>query len=155
LTKKSTLHLAKCIQSISSFDSQQRPLSREVRNRALESVIAESGGVWQFNQIVGWLRLFVEGRTIGCHIWRIDAKRIGRRMRNKRLQLATFSDVLGAWFPDGSSKEIFDELLKRLTDIAGEPPYLNRHVDLDVFRRIGPFIDWRSILAGQPTSEKV
>jgi hypothetical protein len=23
---------------------------------------------------------------------------------------------------------------------------MNRHVDLDVFRRVGPFIDWRGML---------
>src|SRR6059036_3025859 len=111
-------YVDKRVQWITSFDSQQRPLSQEMKDRVLHSVIAESCGVWQFNQVIGWLRLFVEGRTIGCHVWWIVAKRINRRMRRKRLQLTTFSDVLGAWFPDLSSKEIFDELLRRLLDIA-------------------------------------
>ena len=140
------MHVAKRVEWIVSHDPQRRPLSHEAQDRQFNSVIAESGGPWQFNQIVGWLRLFAEGHTIGCHPWWVDAKRLNRRMRHKRLYLTTFSDVLGAWFPDESSSEIFDTLLERLTDKAAESPYKNRYVDLDVFRRVGPFINWRGIL---------
>lgn len=131
---------------IESYGPQQRPLNQEMRDRQLHSVIAESGGPWQFNQVVGWLRLFVEGSTIGCHLWWVDAKRLNRRMRKKRLYLTTFSDVLGAWFPDQSSSEIFEKLDSRLSDITRRPPYVNRYVDLSVFHRLGPFIDWRGML---------
>jgi hypothetical protein len=30
--------------------------------------------------------------------------------------------------------------------MAEESPYANHHIDLDVFRRLGPFVDWRRIL---------
>lgn len=130
--KETDVHTAKRVKWIASYDPQQHPLSREMQDRQLHSVIAESGGPWQFNQVVRWLRLFVEGNTIGCHAWRVDAKRLNRRMRHKRLYLTTFSDVLGAWFPSESSIEIFDTLLERLSDMATKRPYMNRHVDLDV-----------------------
>ena len=139
-------HVAKRVEWIIYHDPERRPLSREVRDRQLHSVIAESGGPWQFNQIVGWLRLFAEGNTIGCHPWWVEAKRLNRKMSNKRLYLKTFSDVLGVRFPNESSTEIFNTLLERLTEMAKEPKYKNRYVDLDFFRRIGPFIDWRRLL---------
>jgi hypothetical protein len=148
------LHLAKRVKWLRSYDSQRRPLSPERRDQQLHSIIADSGGPWQFNQIIGWLRLFAEGRTIGCHMWWVDAKRINRRMRRKRLYLSTFSDVLGAWFPKESSSEIFATLLQRLSEMVGERPYANRYIDLDVFRRLGPFVDWRGIL-DQPASKKI
>jgi hypothetical protein len=58
--------VAKRVERIISYDPEQRPLSQDVQQRQYHSVIAESGGPWQFNQIVGWFRLFVEGKTIGC-----------------------------------------------------------------------------------------
>ncbi len=138
--------VANRVEEIISYDPERRPLTREVRDRQFHSVIAESGGPWQFNQIVGWFRLFVEGNTIGCHPWWVEAKRLNRRMRNKRLYLQTYSDVLCARFPKESSNDIYNRLLERLTEMSKESTYKNRYVDLDVFRRIGPFIDWRGLL---------
>lgn len=138
--------LAKRVERIVSCDPQRRPPNGKTRQRLHHAVIAESGGPWQFNQIVGWLRLFVEGGKIGCHPWWIDAKRLNRKMRHKRLYLKTKSDVLGIRLRNESSNEIYDILLKRLTKEAAEPPYKKRYVDLDVFRRVGPFIDWRGML---------
>ncbi len=140
--------LAKRIDWIKSSLPSGASLSREVQDREFHSVIADSGGPWEFNQVVGWLRIFAEGHTIGCHQWWVDAKRLNRRMRNKRLYLTTYSDVLGAWFPRETSAEIFDTLLDRLMKIAVGRRYKNRYVDLDVFRRVGPFIDWRGLLDG-------
>jgi len=138
--------LAKRIEHILSHDPERRRLDRETHHRLHHAVIAESGGPWQFNQIVGWLRLFVEGSKIGCHPWWVNAKRLSRRMRNKRFYLKTTSDVLGIRLRNETSNEIFDILLKRLSEKAEEPPYKNRYVDLAVFRRVGPFIDWRGML---------
>lgn len=139
-------HVAKRVEWIVSHDPQRRPLSLNIRNRQLNSVIAESGGPWQFNQIVGWLRLFAEGYTIGCHLWWVDAQRLNLRMRQKRLYLTTSSDVLGAYFRKESSPEIFNRLLEQLTNMAAELSYKTRYVDLGIFRRVGPFIDWRKML---------
>lgn len=140
------IQIAKRIARLISYDSQRRPLSREIKERERHLAIAESGGPWQFNQIIGWLRLFTEGRTVGGHLWWANAKRLNRRMRHKRLYLLTTGDVLGAWFPDQSSKEIFEILLERLSDMATGRPSKNRYVDLESFRRVGPFIDWSGLL---------
>ena len=138
--------MAKRVEHIISHDPQRRRPDRETHQRLHHAVIAESGGPWQFNQIVGWLRLFVEGDKIGCHPWWVDAKRLSRRMRQKRLYLQTTSDVLGVRLRNESSNEIYDILLKRLSEKAEEQPYKNRYVDLDIFRRVGPFIDWREMI---------
>lgn len=154
--KETKLLLAKRLSWLASFDPQRRLPNRRVKERELQSLIAAAGGAWQFNQTVGWLRLFAEGSTIGCHTWWVDAKRLNRRMRQRRLYLTTHSDTLGTWFPAESSAEIFDTLLTRLSDMAANPPYINRHVDLESFRRVGPFIDWRGILdslAAQPIDQ--
>jgi hypothetical protein len=120
------LRLAKRVKWLCSYDPQRRPLSPKRKDQQLHSIIADSGGPWQFNQVIGWLRLY----------------------------LSTFSDVLGAWFPKESSSEIFATLLKRLSEMAGERPYANRYIDFDVFRRLGPVVDWRGIV-DQPASKKI
>ena len=143
-------YIEKRVEWIISHDPERRPLDHEVRQRVHHSVIAESGGPWQFNQIIGWFRLFIEGNTIGCHPWWVDAKRINRRMRNKRLYLQTPSDILQARFRNESSNEIYSILLDRLVRLSEDNSYNKRYVDLNVFRRIGPFIDWHKLLFVKP-----
>jgi len=145
--------VAKRIERIISYDPEQRPLSQDVRQRQYHSVIAESGGPWQFNQIVGWFRLFVEGKTIGCHLWWVDAKRLNRKMRNKRLYLQTYSNILQERITNESSNEIFNRLLERLIKLSKEGMYKNRYIDLDVFQRIGPFINWRKLMYSLPEQQ--
>ena len=63
--KEVETYVAMQIESIKSYDPENRPLDHEVHQRVYHRVVAESGGPWQFNQVVGWLRLFVKGNTIG------------------------------------------------------------------------------------------
>lgn len=146
--------VAKRIEWIMSHDEERRPLAQEVHDRVLHSEIQKAGGPWQFNQIVGWFRLFAEGCTIGCHPWWVDAKRLSRKMQNKRMYLKTYSDILHARFSEESSTEIYIKLIERLIILAKEPKYKNRYVDLNVFYRIGPYIDWRAILEGTAKQNK-
>jgi hypothetical protein len=143
-------YAAKHEEWIISHDPAQRPLDHEVRQRVYHRVVAESGGPWQFNQVVGWLRLFVKGNTIGCHSWWVEAKRINRRMRKKRLYLQTPSDILKARFRNESSIEIFNKLLERIIKLSKDSTYKNRYIDLDVFKRVGPYIDWHKLLVARP-----
>lgn len=138
--------MEKRVEHIVSHDPERRRLDRETHQRVSHAVIAESGGPWQFNQIVGWLRLLVDGGKIGCHPWWLDSKRLSGRMKHKRYYLQTPSDILGIRLRNESADEIFDILLKRLSKKAEEPPCKNHYVDLDIFCRIGPFINWREML---------
>jgi hypothetical protein len=139
---------AKHVEWMISSDPHQRPLNSETKIRGKDSIVRKYGGPWQFNQIIGWLRLFAEGYTIGGHLWWVDAQRLNRRMLNKRLKLITPSDVLHVRFLNESSTELFNKLLERFTAMTKESKYKNRYIDLDVFCRVGPIIDWRALLDG-------
>jgi len=39
---------------------------------------------WYFNQAIGWLRLYVSGKSIKAEYYFIDAKRITKFVKNKR-----------------------------------------------------------------------
>jgi len=145
-------HVTKRIKEIISCDPEERPLDHQVIQRLHQSIIADFGGTWQFNQIVGWLRLYVEGNNVGCHLWWVD-KRINRRMRNKRLYLQSPSDILHARFTKESSRKIYEKLLLRLIELSEGTTYKNRYLDLDVFQRIGPLIDWRKLLYSHANQE--
>jgi hypothetical protein len=104
------------------------------------------GGPWDFNQVVGWLKLYAEGSTIGAHLWWVDAKRLQTRMR-KTFYLTTFSDALASWFkPEDSSERIFSETINQIEALAKQRIFKGKHIDLVEFRNLGPFIDWRGLM---------
>ncbi len=105
------------------------------------------GGPWHFNQIVGWLRLYVKPSHVGDHLWWVDAIQINRIMRKKRFYLMTASNVLATYFtPDDDSEIIYQKTLADIERLASENPLRGRYVDLENFRNIGPFINWRALL---------
>ncbi len=83
--------VARRVEHIVSYDPERHQLDRETHQRLHHAVIAESGGPWQFNQIVGWLRLFVEGGGIGGHPWGVDAKRQSSGKGHRRRYINTNS----------------------------------------------------------------
>jgi hypothetical protein len=105
------------------------------------------GGPWDFNQVVGWLKLYAEGSAIGAHLWWVaEAKRLQSRMR-KTFYLTTSSNKLATWFqPEDKSDTIFAETLTQIEALAKERPLKRRYVDLDAFRNVGRFIDWRGLM---------
>jgi len=139
---------SKHVEWMISSDPHHRPLNSETEIRIKDSIGRLYGDPWQFNQIIGWLRLFAEGYTIGGHLWWVDAQRLNRKMPNKRLKLTTYSDVLHVRFSNESSTEIFNKVCERLTAMKKESKYKKRYIDLDVFCRVGPFTDWRALLDG-------
>ena len=99
------------------------------------------GGPWDFNQIIGYLRLFTEGWGVGGHIWLAEGQRYSRRMPNKTLYLRTYSNVLGTYLPrEATSPEIYKHVLENIEAYARS--HARRFYDLSVFKRIGPCIDW-------------
>ena len=139
--------VAKRIEWIVSHDPQRRLLSRERQNRQPHTVIAESGGPWQFNQVVGWLRLYVDPSHVCGELWWVDAKRINRIMRKRRFYLTTASNVLATYFtPEYDSESIYQKTLVDIERLTSERPLKKRYLDLENFRNIGPFINWRVLL---------
>ncbi|MCL5271022.1 MAG: hypothetical protein M1457_10865 [bacterium] len=105
------------------------------------------GGPWEFNQIVGWLQLYAEPACVCGNPWWIDAKRISPRMRKKIFYLVTPSDVLGTHFyPEDDSKTIYLKTLEKIESYAKQKRLKRRYVDLDTFRSIGPYLDWRRLI---------
>ena len=107
---------------------------------------ATLGGPWQFNQIIGWMRLFIEGYGVGGHLWQADGKRMNMRMPKKRMHLTTASNLLWVDIVRPTSSElIYEEIHRVLRSYASQGWMKLRHLDLSVFERTGPFIDWHEL----------
>lgn len=104
------------------------------------------GGPWQFNEIVGWVRLFPESFGIGAHVWFTEGKRLTRKMR-KRFHLRTSSNSLWTHFhPPFENVEIYSGVLQALKELTKRSPVKGRVLDLSVFYRIGPYVDWSRLI---------
>lgn len=123
-----------------------RERSPDSYRNAEEAFKDSYGGPWEFNQVVGWIRLYVEASHVGAHLWWVNAKRLQSKMR-KTFYLTTPSNILATSFPPGVvSAEIFSDTLTHLEKLAKEKPLKGRYLDLGTFRNIGPFINWRELL---------
>jgi len=100
----------------------------------------EYGGAWQFNEIIGYIRLYIDGNQVLGEYWETEAKR-KVRTRRKLFIYSTYKVVPERDLPlKGDSLDIYKEILNYLRDAND---YLKgRFVDTSVFEKIGHYIDW-------------
>jgi len=126
--------------------SRKRKSSRETLSRVEADVRTAFGGAWEFNQIIGWVRLFPENNGLGAHVWFVEGRRLTRKMRKLFRLQAMSSCPLNYSPPPADSLQIFRDLLKGLEDMAKQRPLKEHYLDLSVLRRTAPFIDWRRMI---------
>ncbi len=117
-------------------------------NLALNSIREYKFRDWEFNQIIGFLKLYCNHNKtrIYADYWRIDKKRIPFKLDKKHYK---FHACYPEWDIDlnklKTSKEIFNKLVEELPkDMTGffEKFYLN----LYFLKRVGHYIDWIKLL---------
>ena len=125
-----------------------REMSRTDMIDEEQCVRSEFGGPWNFNNVIGWIRLYATTSTIGGNLWRVEGKRLRRKMKSKSFWEVGGSNILPTFFaPNVESKQIYSETLQAIKDISKENNFLKkRSVDLENFRNLGPFIDWRKLM---------
>lgn len=131
----------------SEYQTQQEFESHQARIR---DQLAESLHLpWQFNQVVGWLRLYAAPSRIGAEHWFVTAKRLSANLRKKRFLLSGGSDALQASYLNQNSSEIFFDLIDRLQRYPLENSGKSLVLDLSTLQEIGPFVDWRALIDKQ------
>ena len=105
---------------------------------------AHSWTSWHFNEVIGWVRLYVRWDEIMGDLWEIRAKR--PRFGNKKV----FRNG-GDYFklrPDNaaSSAEISDLVRQKVQEIQKLPRLKNRHFDFEAFDEIRRFVDWQALI---------
>ena len=117
------------------------------QKRASEDRLRKSyGGAWDYNEIIGYIRLYFFGTQIRGEYWGVNAKKIVRTRKKffeyKTWKLAPEIDL--HWEPNSSS--IFLQIQKYLERCKKE--LKNRFIDTRNLEVIGPYVDWKSL--GRP-----
>ena len=100
---------------------------------------------WRYNEVIGWVCLYILGNQIRADYYFITAKRIGKGIRKKRFQYfgKAFEHSLSR---NLSSKEIFQEIINQLENLTkNEFPFKGRYIDISTFKTMGEFVDWKSL----------
>jgi hypothetical protein len=105
---------------------------------------AEQAHGWPFNEVVGWVRLYVDGDVAKADLWWSNAKRF-----NRNFHLGTLYEshkVLEFWPRNETNEEIASELRRQLVDASRRKSIKRYHMDLTLFDTLSPFVDWRRLL---------
>lgn len=113
--------------------------------RLAEERIRAEHGHWQYNQIVGWLRLLAMRSQLQGEYYFVDAKRITKNVGSKQMvwQGKAFEVHID---PEQSSADIFDELCEALNHLQKEKPFKGHFLNMELFLNIGPYVDWRALI---------
>lgn len=129
------------------FYMNNSDLERASRKRLLNSY----GGPWDFNEIVGYIKLFFFGNQIRGELWQVDRKRF-IRTRKKIIHFKSHKVVYELTIPENSSSnEIFDIISAYLNN--AKKKLKNRYMDTRHFELIGPYINWNSLYSERHRSK--
>ena len=101
---------------------------------------------WRYNEIVGWIRLYADGTRIVGELWYIRAKTIRRRLVKKEYSYIPMKFIELNVHSSDSSEDIFKKICAELEQLNSKRLLKKRYMDIDIFKTIGPFIDWRQLL---------
>ncbi|MCC4591111.1 hypothetical protein LL974_08165 [Xanthomonas campestris pv. cannae] len=103
------------------------------------------GGCWEFNEVIGYIRLHFLGTQVRGEYFASTKKRVVRT-RTRTLEWITWKlapevDV----DPPYGKEEILRAVRQYISDCKRQLP--RRHIDDEVFERIAPHVDWPAILS--------
>jgi hypothetical protein len=137
-------------------DSENEVLRREYYQRDPNQVVFTEEhltkiacGPWQYNQIVGYIRLLILGSQVRGELWMADAKRYVRNMR-RRLVFVTHKVVYEESIPRAAYDEELPKAERNALVLKAIQANLERakkemkslHVDTDLFDKVGKYVDW-------------
>jgi hypothetical protein len=122
-----------------------REKNPEIYHAAEQYFDREIWSPWYFNQIIGWLRLYVFGTSIKGEYYFIDAKRISKFVKYKRFLYRDKAFELNLSNSE-SSTDIYESIRDRIKRLNSEKPFKGRYIDLEKFGNVGPYLNWRAIL---------
>jgi hypothetical protein len=103
---------------------------------------------WRYNEVVGWLRLYVMDRQVRGELWYVRAKRLVPRP--KKPMFLAGEVFLTGFHPRQTDKDILSELRAELFDFQKSKRMKGRFLDLECFSCIAPSICWRRLLGFEP-----
>lgn len=102
------------------------------------------GGTWEFNEVIGHIKLHFLGNQIRGEYWKVNAKRIVKT-RSKTFEYVTHKLAAEISIPPNvSDQEIFEYICKYVDRCKKE--LKQRTIDESQLLSIGRFIKWRELM---------
>lgn len=99
---------------------------------------------WNYNEIIGYLNLYIFGSQLRVDYWFVSNRRINSGIIKKKFKW--FGKILELQIDKTkSSIEIFEWILNELKNLEKENRFKKRHFDLKTFNVVGRFIDWKTL----------
>ena len=102
---------------------------------------------WQYNEVVAWIRIKVDGDMLKAYSWRVPRQRFQRGFTPFPFEGGMESKLFELWRDDfEDSSEVYARLRSELVVLIDRGhTHAGRHLDLRVFDAIGPYIDWLAL----------
>lgn len=104
------------------------------------------GGAWSFNEIIGYIELYIMGDQIRGSYWQDDKKRFSKS-RRKQFIYKTHKLAPEISFPrKASSEDIYHTILEYIDNCQ---VYLKeRYIDRSNLMNMGKYVNWRAMVDG-------
>jgi len=99
---------------------------------------------WKYNDIIGWIRLFVCGRQLRGEYWWVTSRRIIKRGKKEFSYCGKAFESEDIISED--SNQIFSILCGLLNQLSKERPFKSRYIDMELLLTLGPYINWRELI---------
>jgi hypothetical protein len=145
--KKRSLYIESMVKKWCYQDTPSSPLiaKRLAQNEQdfREHCAYKYGGNWKYNEVIGYLRLYLLGSQVRAEYWRVNAKRIVRT-RKKQFEYWDWKLAPETELPTkGSNNEIYLAILEHVEDCR--KGLKKRYLDTEQLTTIGPYVDWRAL----------
>lgn len=111
----------------------------ELANESIRKVVCRE---WDYNQIIGYLKLYRLFDKIYADFWKIDNERIPFKLDKK---IFKYQFISPEWDIDlnelDTSKEVYEKLIEELPNDCREL-CKGYYLDLRILLEIGPYVDW-------------
>ncbi|QOJ19404.1 MAG: hypothetical protein HRU77_01055 [Gammaproteobacteria bacterium] len=100
--------------------------------------------MWNYNEVIGWLKLYRLGSQIRGELWFINSRRIRRGARKKFSNLGKIFEI--SFIESQSESEIREEVSSAIQRAAEKPPIKGRYLDRQCFDLVYTQLCWKNIL---------
>lgn len=104
------------------------------------------GGSWEFNEIIGFIKLHIVGLQVRGEYWQDDKQRFVKS-RSKQFKYVTHKLAPeNSFYKESTNIEIYQAICSYVDDCRKE--LKNRYIDDSNLKNIGKYIDWKSLIKG-------
>ena len=98
---------------------------------------------WRYNEIIGYLDLFIMGTQFRADYWKVKKQRYNRGITAKKFLY--WGKAIEKQIPQiANSAEIY-QLMKDAISESNKRDFNNFYFDMSVFNVIGLFVDWKDL----------